>query len=203
MSGLLSATKQMIVFEKTIIAIGRLQTPNTSSPACLIRFSLSVFSQGRGRKKTRVLHKYLTFFHAPRDLGVIKRQVSNLHLATIQPTAKSYKHTHCKTMKPSRAALALMASTATAFTVTRSSSFLGRPAASAALRSQFASVGRGTTTTMLLNFFGGGAFESKIDYSQLEFPGPELAVAAEQDQVLVTSPSKPNLAVASFAGGCL
>lgn len=55
---------------------------------------------------------------------------------------------------------------------------------------------------LLGNLFGGGAFESKIDYSNLQFPGPELAQAAEEGKVLQTSPSKPHLAVASFAGGC-
>ena len=108
-------------------------------------------------------------------------------------------------MKPSRAALALMASTATAFTVGTRSSFLGRSAAVVVSQQQNMARGvrrvPGTGMTMLFgNLFGGGAFESKIDYSQLDFPGPELAMAAEQDKVLVTSPSQPNLAVASFAG---
>ena len=114
-------------------------------------------------------------------------------------------------MKPSRAALTFMVSSATAFTVGTRSSFLGRPASllSQQLVSSSSSAVKGVRrmpgggmTMLLSNLFGGGAFESKIDYSQLEFPGPELATAAEQDQVLVTSPAKPNLAVASFAGGC-
>eukprot|EP00977_Amphora_coffeiformis_P008587 scaffold1953_cov176-Amphora_coffeaeformis.AAC.5 len=108
-------------------------------------------------------------------------------------------------MKPSRAAIAMMASTATAFTVGTRGSFVGSRSA-AALRSSLAPQrGRwpaGGVTMLLGNFFGGGAFESKIDYSKLEFPGPELATAAEQGQVLVTSPTAPELAVASVAGGC-
>ena len=99
----------------------------------------------------------------------------------------------------------MMASTATAFTVgTRSSPFVGTRSA-AALRSLAPrhSLRRLPGMTMLFgNFFGGGAFESKIDYSKLDFPGPELAVAAEQGQVLVTSPSEPELVTCSFAGGC-
>jgi peptide-methionine (S)-S-oxide reductase len=52
------------------------------------------------------------------------------------------------------------------------------------------------------NIFGGGAFEAKIDYSTLDHPGRELAEAAEAGKVLVTSEKDPNLAIASFAGGC-
>jgi peptide-methionine (S)-S-oxide reductase len=52
------------------------------------------------------------------------------------------------------------------------------------------------------NLFGGGAYAQKIDYSTLEFPGPELATAAQEGKVLVTSHAKPHLAVATFAGGC-
>ena len=113
-------------------------------------------------------------------------------------------------MKLSRAALTMMATSATAFTVGSRSSFLGRSAGPLMRRSQLAPTStsgqpvthRGGGMTMLLgNLFGGGAFESKIDYSNLEYPGPELAQAAEDDQVLVTAPSKPELAVATFAGG--
>ena len=112
-------------------------------------------------------------------------------------------------MRPSRAAIAMMATTATtAFTIgTRHTSFLGRSAASLR-QTSLAPKSKGmqkvsSGMTMLFgNFFGGGAFESKIDYSKLDFPGPEVAESAEQGKVLVTSPSKPELAVASFAGGC-
>mmetsp|Transcript_9898 Transcript_9898/g.22135 ORF Transcript_9898/g.22135 Transcript_9898/m.22135 type:complete len:312 (-) Transcript_9898:46-981(-) len=51
-------------------------------------------------------------------------------------------------------------------------------------------------------FSDGGAFAAGIDYSKLEHPGPELVKAAEEGRVLVTSDKDPNLAVATFAGGC-
>lgn len=115
-------------------------------------------------------------------------------------------------MKVSRATLAMMASTVTAFSVGSRSTFLERSsAASLWTRSPLASsyqagfrrnTPRGTTTMLLGNLFGGGAFESKIDYSALVFPGPELATEAEQGNVMTNSPSKPHLAIASFAGGC-
>lgn len=67
-----------------------------------------------------------------------------------------------------------------------------------------AKLSRTSTTTMLLGnlFGGGGAFGQKIDYTALPFPGNELGHAAEQGEVLVTSPQKPHLQVATFAGGC-
>ena len=110
-------------------------------------------------------------------------------------------------MKASRAALAMMASSAAAFAGTRvGSSFLGRSAAVAIRRSTLMprrSTGGGLMMLNLFgNFFSGGAFGSKIDYSKLDFPGPELAAAAEEGKVLEHSPSKSHLSVASFAGGC-
>lgn len=50
--------------------------------------------------------------------------------------------------------------------------------------------------------FGGGAFESKIPYDNLDFPGPELAKLAEANEIPSNSPSKPNLEIGIFAGGC-
>jgi peptide-methionine (S)-S-oxide reductase len=51
-------------------------------------------------------------------------------------------------------------------------------------------------------FGGGGAFGAKIDYGDLPHPGPELAEFAQRGAVPVTSQRDPNLAVATFAGGC-
>lgn len=50
--------------------------------------------------------------------------------------------------------------------------------------------------------FGGGAHEQKIDYSVLDHPGPELAKFAEENRVPEYSEKDPNLALATFAGGC-
>jgi hypothetical protein len=74
------------------------------------------------------------------------------------------------------------------------------------LRPSFQSVGirscPGGVTMLFGNLFGGGAYAQKIDYSTLDFPGPEIATATQEGKVLVTSPAKPHLAVATFAGGC-
>ncbi|KAL7566165.1 hypothetical protein ACA910_011240 [Epithemia clementina (nom. ined.)] len=66
------------------------------------------------------------------------------------------------------------------------------------------SVTRSTTqmNMILRNLFGGGAFEQKIDYTTLDFPGNELGESAQAGTVLVNSVKKPNLALATFAGGC-
>jgi hypothetical protein len=139
---------------------------------------------------------------------------------TKKPCRKKPYQQQTKNMKSSRAALAmLLSSSATAFTTTTTASrsaFLGRSAAAFRMmrrshivvphQSKNSAVPRrlsGTGLSMIFgNFFSGGAFDTKIDYSALDFPGPELAVAAEEGKVLTTSPSKPELAVASFAGGC-
>ena len=52
------------------------------------------------------------------------------------------------------------------------------------------------------NLFGAAAAGPPIDYTALDHPGPELGAAAKQGRVLVTSERDPNLAVATFAGGC-
>lgn len=81
--------------------------------------------------------------------------------------------------------------------------FLGRsvlPAASKALRPPSTS----TTTMFFGNLFGetGGAYAQKIDYSSLDFPGNELGELAQQGKSPAFSEQKPNLALATFAGGC-
>ena len=52
-------------------------------------------------------------------------------------------------------------------------------------------------------FGGGGGFEQRIDYTALDFPGNELGESATQGKVLAKSLKKPNLEIATFAGGCL
>jgi peptide-methionine (S)-S-oxide reductase len=54
----------------------------------------------------------------------------------------------------------------------------------------------------LQNFFGGGAYNMGIDYDSLEFPGPELWQLAQDGKISSHSPSKPELELATFAGGC-
>jgi peptide-methionine (S)-S-oxide reductase len=68
-----------------------------------------------------------------------------------------------------------------------------------------------TSTTLYGNFFSnifrsfsvdGGSFNLKIDYDLLPFPGPEVAKLAIENSVVKTSPSYPELELATFAGGC-
>lgn len=54
----------------------------------------------------------------------------------------------------------------------------------------------------LQNFFGGGAYNLGIDYESLEFPGPELTQLAKNGKIPSRSPSKSDLELATFAGGC-
>lgn len=63
---------------------------------------------------------------------------------------------------------------------------------------------RGSTglNMILGNLFGGGAYNLKIDYDSLDHPGPELAQAAQEGTVLVSSTKNPNLLTSTFAGGC-
>ena len=51
-------------------------------------------------------------------------------------------------------------------------------------------------------FFGGGAYGMKIDYASLPFPGDELGALAQEGKCPEQSPAKPNLQLATFAGGC-
>lgn len=108
-----------------------------------------------------------------------------------------------------RSALAFVvaATSASAFTVGR------RSAATSMVKSSFTgrntintpSTARTGMTMLLGNLFGSaasGAFGQKIDYRNLDFPGPELAQAAEEGKALVESVAKPHLKVATFAGGC-
>lgn len=55
---------------------------------------------------------------------------------------------------------------------------------------------------LLDSLFGGGAIGSKIDYTTLDHPGEELANAAQEGKALVNGIREPNLALATFAGGC-
>lgn len=73
----------------------------------------------------------------------------------------------------------------------RSSPSMTRTSSTTALRGGF-----------LQNFFGGGAYESKIDYDDLPHPCPELARFAMGGKVPVTSERDPSLRAATFAGGC-
>jgi peptide-methionine (S)-S-oxide reductase len=52
------------------------------------------------------------------------------------------------------------------------------------------------------NLFGGRAIGAAIDYTALDFPGPELGKAASEGRILVSSERDPNLRLATFAGGC-
>ena len=75
--------------------------------------------------------------------------------------------------------------------------------------SRFSGSGSGSSTGLSMIFDKiirdlsiGGAFESRIDYENLDFPGDELGKLAEKGLVPATSPSKPELMLATFAGGC-
>lgn len=66
---------------------------------------------------------------------------------------------------------------------------------------------RRTTASNGLNMFFGNLFGAAtsgppIDYTALDFPGNELGAAAKEGRVLTVSDREPNLAVATFAGGC-
>lgn len=66
------------------------------------------------------------------------------------------------------------------------------------------------SSALQMNFFsdlqallgGGGAYAAGIDYAALDHPGPELGSAAREGRVLQQSDRDPNVAVATFAGGC-
>ena len=65
---------------------------------------------------------------------------------------------------------------------------------------------RSRSTTLQMNvfssLFGGGAQQSSINYTTLEFPGNELGQMALEGKVVVNSERFPNLKAATFAGGC-
>ena len=44
--------------------------------------------------------------------------------------------------------------------------------------------------------------QSRINYENLDHPGPELAQLAARHKVVTTSPQDPHLVMATFAGGC-
>jgi len=52
------------------------------------------------------------------------------------------------------------------------------------------------------NLFGSALAGPPIDYTALDFPGNEMGAAAKEGRVLKVSDREPNLAVATFAGGC-
>lgn len=110
-------------------------------------------------------------------------------------------------------AAATAASKASAFTASPSAqrSFVSRASSSSIIKQRNSvshtplprQLGLNMIFENLGKFFSdGGAFAAGIDYSELEHPGPELAKAAEEGRVLVNSDKDPNLAVATFAGGC-
>jgi hypothetical protein len=105
------------------------------------------------------------------------------------------------------AAAASASSTVAAFSIRRtggtSTSFLGRSVQQHGL--QHRTMTSSTTTMLFGNLFGGGgggAFEQKIVYDNLVHPGPELAKLAQEGKVPAVSERSPNLALATFAGGC-
>eukprot|EP00978_Attheya_sp_CCMP212_P011613 scaffold28743_cov45-Attheya_sp.AAC.3 len=66
------------------------------------------------------------------------------------------------------------------------------------------------SAALQMNFFsdlqgflgGGGGYAAGIDYEALDHPGPELGTVAREGRVLQQSDRDPNVAVATFAGGC-
>jgi hypothetical protein len=108
-------------------------------------------------------------------------------------------------MKIPRAAVmvaaASLTSTVAAFSIRRTGgSFLGR---SVQHGLQHRAMTSSTTTMLFGNFFGGGgAFEQKVVYDNLEHPGPELAKLAQEGKIPAVSERSPTLALATFAGGC-
>eukprot|EP00523_Entomoneis_sp_CCMP467_P003295 CAMPEP_0168749152 /NCGR_PEP_ID=MMETSP0724-20121128/16558_1 /TAXON_ID=265536 /ORGANISM="Amphiprora sp., Strain CCMP467" /LENGTH=265 /DNA_ID=CAMNT_0008797031 /DNA_START=14 /DNA_END=811 /DNA_ORIENTATION=+ len=107
-------------------------------------------------------------------------------------------------MNLNRAAIAISLAASSAGAFSRSA-FLGRNmAVTTSVHSASAAPSRTTGTVMFFgNLFGGaGAFGQQIEYSNLPWPGDELGAAAQQGTVLTTSPKKPNLELATFAGGC-
>lgn len=60
-------------------------------------------------------------------------------------------------------------------------------------------------TDLFRSFGSGGAYDAKMDYATLDYPGPELGAAALAGQVVVevsSSDSTTLLRAATFAGGC-
>jgi peptide-methionine (S)-S-oxide reductase len=55
---------------------------------------------------------------------------------------------------------------------------------------------------LLKDSAGAGAQAATIPYEKLDHPGPELGKFAEEGTVPAMSPKDPNLALATFAGGC-
>ena len=149
------------------------------------------------------------YFHHP--LGQMNSKVfrsSNQRLTMKIPSSRRSRS----------AAILLTAGTATALTTNRhvaTRSFMGAALANnrqplartstTSSRSAAASAGglnTGGMSMLFEKFFGGGAYNTRIDYESLSHPGPELATLAQTKQVTTHSPSNPNLQLATFAGGC-
>jgi peptide-methionine (S)-S-oxide reductase len=107
-------------------------------------------------------------------------------------------------------ALAAGVTSASAFTVGRTTTtFMGRSVVGTApsITTRSSRGISSTGMTMIFDKFfggigGGGAQAATIPYENLDHPGPELAKYAEEGTVPMMSPKNPNLALATFAGGC-
>jgi hypothetical protein len=105
----------------------------------------------------------------------------------------------------STALLLTAAGTATAWTnrhvTTRS--FMGAALPNRGLhQTSRSAVGLNGMSMLFEKFFGGGAYNTRIDYDSLQHPGPELATLAQNKQVTTHSIRDPNLQLATFGGGC-
>ena len=117
-------------------------------------------------------------------------------------------------MKIPRTALFALATTVssnvTAFSInTAGRSFVTRASSSTFQRNAFPSSlsrmapRRSNHLNMFFgNLFGAALAGPPIDYTALDFPGNEMGAAAKEGRVLTVSDREPNLAVATFAGGC-
>jgi peptide-methionine (S)-S-oxide reductase len=107
------------------------------------------------------------------------------------------------TTKTQSASTAWMATKPSLAASSRSSSSLLLQGSSPRRRSRTSSplhMNNNNNNNWLQNFFGGGAYNTRIDYTTLDFPGPELAELATT--MPTHSPSQPHLELATFAGGC-
>jgi len=118
-----------------------------------------------------------------------------------------------KVLRSSIMAIIAAAGAVSAFSANKSSrSFLTSSSksifASAASKQRFVknALHRSTKPGLSMNLFanlfggGGGTYSNTIDYTALDYPGPELGEAALAGKVIV--PSDPTLNAATFAGGC-
>jgi hypothetical protein len=102
------------------------------------------------------------------------------------------------------AALLFTAGAATALTnrhvTTRS--FMGAALLNRQPQTSRSAVGLNGVSMIFEKFFGGGAYNTRIDYESLQHPGPELATLAQNKKVTTHSIRDPNLQLATFGGGC-